>query len=232
MDGLLIGGGDRSRGETGQRGVSLMSEVRDSFWGTGAFIVESDEAGWRVGIEAADSALCWAAAEGGFVLVLAERDGLTSWVLFFLDRPGPVADRAELPVLSDGRFGDDSRDGLGEFAAEGVRFGSSFFVGGIEDVEVSRAGFEMFGAAVCSLAGDAVMSTGSVVSWVVPAIGVKDLSSMMVAVWLKLRRSRKASQLSRAATHANQSRELPGPCLGVHLPGDGRNEGDSAWVTE
>ena len=173
-----------------------MSEVRDSFWGTGAFIVESDEAGWRVGIEAADSALCWAAAEGGFVLVLAERDGLTSWVLFFLDRPGPVVERAEVPVLSDGRLGDDSRDGLGELAADGVRVGSNFFVGGIEDVEVSRADLEIFAAAVCSLGGDVVMSAGSAVSWVAPAIGWKGLSSIMVAVWLELRsRRRETSQL-------------------------------------
>jgi hypothetical protein len=29
-------------------------------------------------MEATEKALCWAAADGGFVLVLAERDGLTS----------------------------------------------------------------------------------------------------------------------------------------------------------
>src|SRR5450756_16116 len=98
IDGLLTGGGERSLGDTGQRGVSLISDVMEGFWGTGAFTVESEEAGWRVGMEAADNALCWAAAEGGFVFVLAARDGLTSWVLFFLDRPGPVVERAEVPV--------------------------------------------------------------------------------------------------------------------------------------
>jgi hypothetical protein len=198
MEGRLMGGGERSLGDTGQRGVSLRSEVTEGFWGTGAFMVESEEAGWRVGIEAADNALCWAAAEGGFVLALAERDGLTSWVLFFRDRPGPVVERVEVAVLRDGRLGDDSLDGLGEFAADGVRFGSSFFVGGMEDVEVSRAGFDVFtpAAAGCSLAGGAVMSTGSAVSWVAPAMGVKGLSSMTVAVWLKLRsRSRGTCEL-------------------------------------
>jgi hypothetical protein len=162
MEGLLTGGGERSLGDTGQRGVSLISEVTESFWGTGAFIVLSEEAGWRVGIEAADNALCWAAAEGGFVLVLVARDGLTSWELFFLDRPGPVVERADEPVLRAGRLGDDSLEGLGELAADGVRFGSSFFVGGNEDVDVSRASFDVL-ADICSLAGAAVMSTGSAI---------------------------------------------------------------------
>jgi hypothetical protein len=48
--------------------------------------------GWRVGIGAADNALGVAAAEGGFVLALANRDGLTSCTLFFLDRPAPCAE--------------------------------------------------------------------------------------------------------------------------------------------
>jgi hypothetical protein len=130
-------------------------------------------------MDAADNALCWAAAEGGFVFVPVERDGLTSCVLFFLDRPGPGVERAETVVLRDGLFGDDSREGFGEFAAEGVRFGSNFFVGGTEDVEVSRAGLDVF-AAVCSLPGAAVISVGSVVSCVVPDMGAKGgLRSMM-----------------------------------------------------
>jgi hypothetical protein len=112
------------------------------------------------------------------VLVLVERDGLTSCALFFLDRPGPVVERAEAVVLRDGLLGDDSREGLGEFAADGVRFGSNFFVGGFEDVEVSRAGLDAF-AAVCSLPGAAVISVGSAVSCVAPDMGVKGLSSMM-----------------------------------------------------
>lgn len=152
--------------------------------------MESEEAGWRVGIEAADNALCCAAAEGGFVLVPAERDGLRSWVLFFLDRPGPAVERVEVPVFSDGRLGDDSLEGMGEVAAEGVRFGSSFFVGGIEDVDISRAGFDVL-AGVCSLAGAAVILTGSAVCWAAPVMGVKYLSSMAVAVWFGLKRCRR-----------------------------------------
>jgi hypothetical protein len=200
MEGLLTGGGERSLGDTGQRGVSLISVVTEGFCGTGAFIVASEEAGWRVGIEAADNALCWAAAEGGFVLVLAERDGLRSWVLFFLDRPGPAVERAEVPVLSAGRFGDDSLEGLGELAVDGVRFGSNFFVGGIEDVDVSRAGFELL-AAVWSPAGAAVMSTGSAVCCVAPEIGVKDLSSMMEAVWCSLRGGRRGRSKLESRSH-------------------------------
>lgn len=151
-------------------------------------------------MEAADNALCWAAAEGGFVFVLAERDGLRSWVLFFLDRPGPVVERAEVLVLSDGRLGDDSLDGLGELAAEGVRFGSNFFVGGIE---VSRAGFDVL-ATVCSLAGGAVPLTASTVCWVAPVMGAKCLSSM--AVWLGLRRWSRGgrSGLQSRSHHANR----------------------------
>jgi hypothetical protein len=186
IDGLLTGGGERSLGDTGQRGVSLTSEATEAFWGTGAFIVDSDAAGWRVGMDAADNALFWAAAEGGFVLVLvAERDGLTSWELFFLDRPGPVVERAEVVLFSDGLLGDDSREGLGEFAADGVRFGSNFFVGGTEDVDVSRTGLDVL-AAVSSPAGAAVVSMGSAVSvgsFVAPDMGWEALSSMVVAVW-------------------------------------------------
>lgn len=138
-------------------------------------------------MDAADNALCWAAAEGGFVLVLVERDGLTSCVLFFLDRPGPAVERAEAVVLREGLFGDDSREGFGEFAAEGVRFGSNFFVGGTEDVEVSRAGLDVF-AAVSSLPGAAVISVGSAVSCVAPDMVVKGLSSMMGGCLFSLRR--------------------------------------------
>jgi hypothetical protein len=163
MEGLVTGGGDRNLGETGQRGVSLMSEGREGFCGAGAFIVVSKETGCKVGVVAADSALCWAAADGGFVLVLAERTGLTSWLLFFLDRLEPV-ERADVPVLRAGRFGDDSLEGLGELAADGVRLGGSFFVGAIEDVDVSRAGFDVL-TGVCSLAGVAVTLTGSA-GWV------------------------------------------------------------------
>jgi len=45
IDGLLTGGGERSLGDTGQRGVSLMSDVTEGFWGIGAFMVISEEAG-------------------------------------------------------------------------------------------------------------------------------------------------------------------------------------------
>lgn len=83
----------------------------------------SDAAGCSGGMDAVDSALCVAAAEGGCVVVLAERAGLTSFELFFLDRPGPAEERDEALVLSGGRIGDDSRDGKGEFAAEVVALG-------------------------------------------------------------------------------------------------------------
>jgi len=89
------------------------------------------------------------------VVELAERDGLISWELFFLVRPGPVVERPEVFVFSVGRLGEDSREGIGEFVADGGFLGSSFFVVGIEDVEVSRAGLAVLGV-VCSLAGTVV----------------------------------------------------------------------------
>lgn len=42
IDGLLMGGGDLSLGDIGQRGVSLSSDVREGFRGIGALIAGSD----------------------------------------------------------------------------------------------------------------------------------------------------------------------------------------------
>ena len=97
----------------------------------------SEETGFKVGIAAADNAFCVAAAEVGFVVALAVRDGLTSCVLFFLDRLGPVA-LAEVLDFCGGLTGDGSREGIGEFVADMDRLGSGFFVVGIEDVVVAR----------------------------------------------------------------------------------------------
>lgn len=74
----MIGGGDRNRGDTGQRGVSLGSLLIADFCGTGALIVKSEEAGWSWGIDVAERARCVAAAEGGFIDEV-DRAGLTSW---------------------------------------------------------------------------------------------------------------------------------------------------------
>jgi hypothetical protein len=152
--------------------------------------------------------------------VLAERDGLTSWELFFLDRPGPVVERAEGTLLRVGRFGDDSLEGFGELVAEGPRFGSDFFIGGMEDVDVSRAGWDVL-AAVCSLVGAAaVMSTGSAVSWLAPVMGVKRLSSIVEAVLASAWKEESTSNGAAHRTNGDQS----GPCLGVQYPGFGSSE--------
>jgi hypothetical protein len=58
IEGLLMGGGDFSLGDIGQRGVSLSSEVREGFWGIGALIAGSDWTGCNVGVVVADNALC------------------------------------------------------------------------------------------------------------------------------------------------------------------------------
>jgi hypothetical protein len=97
-------------------------------------MLRSEVAGYNVGVVEAESALCWAAADGG----LADREGLTSLVLFFRDLPGPVVRGAEVIDLRVGRTGDDSLEGIGEFVAEAARLGFSLFVAGIEDVDGSR----------------------------------------------------------------------------------------------
>ncbi|EHL00428.1 hypothetical protein M7I_3714 [Glarea lozoyensis 74030] len=99
-------------------------------------------------MDVAERARCVAAAEGGLLEMLEERDGLTSCELFFLDRPGPEV-RAETTGLAVGRTGDGSREGIGELVAEGARRGRGFLVcgggscgGGCDAVEVddSRTG--------------------------------------------------------------------------------------------
>lgn len=90
-------------------------------------------------MDAADNALWVAAAEGGFVIVLEDREGLTSCELFFRGRPGPAGRFGfEVVDLMFGRTGEDSREGIGEFVADGARFGCSFFVVRVDDVEESR----------------------------------------------------------------------------------------------
>ena len=71
---------------------------------------------------------------------MAGRDGLVSCVLFFLDRPGPAVEREEGFALGCGRIGEDSLEGMGEFAADVFRFGWSFFVALVEGVDSSRVG--------------------------------------------------------------------------------------------
>jgi len=119
---LLTGGGDRSLGDTGHRGVSLISDVWGGFWGAGALRVGSEATGGKLGVEATDSALCVAAADRGLVDVLADREGLISWELFFLALPGPVTERLEVFALGCGRIGELSLDGIGELVVDGVRF--------------------------------------------------------------------------------------------------------------
>lgn len=105
-------------------------------------MTDSDKLGYNDGMDAADNALWVAAADGGFVMglvLLEEREGLTSCELFFRGRPGP-AGRFGLEVvdLRFGRTGEDSREGIGEFVVDGARFGCSFFVVRVDDVEESR----------------------------------------------------------------------------------------------
>jgi hypothetical protein len=74
-----MGGGERNLGDIGQRGPSLSSVVTEGFRGVGVIIDGSDVTACKCGMDVADNALCVAAADGGLVvLILAEREGLTS----------------------------------------------------------------------------------------------------------------------------------------------------------
>lgn len=142
-------------------------------------MVGSEAVGWSMGVDATDNALCVAAAEGGLVFALADRAGLNSCVLFFLDRPGPGVERADAFALRAGLTGDDSRERIGELAVDETRLDCNFFVaGGIEDIDESRMDLGAF-TDICS----PLLSTctGSAVSCA-PTMGVKILSSM-VAPW-------------------------------------------------
>lgn len=130
--GLLIGGGDFSRGDIGHRGASLNSVGTVIFCGCGATMAVSDIEGFRSGVFAVDNALCTAALDGIFAAVaLADRDGLGSWLLFL--RPFPVLTVADLTV---GLAGDGSREGFGDAVFDGGCELMSFFVPGAGECEV------------------------------------------------------------------------------------------------
>jgi len=170
------GGGDRNLGDVGQRGVSLgSSEVIDGFWGAAALVGGSEVAGFKLGIEATDSARCCAAADGGLVFALVDRDGMVSFALFFLDLPVRV-----VVALVPGLTGDDSLEGTGEFVADAVRVGRSRFVFK-EDVDESRVSLgvaEIKG----SLEGSEAESLGSEVCWFRPEREVDDLSAIVAVL--------------------------------------------------
>lgn len=166
----------------------MSSVVTDGFWGVGALIVGSEETGCRAGVVAADSRCC-AAVEGGLVVVvLAARVGLTSLELFFRDRPGP-ARGAEAFDLSDGRAGDDSREGMGEVDAEAVRLGWRRLVVAMEEADASRRGLDAVDVAgagagagvVDAPAGWSSASIGPAVSRVALGAAAEGLSSMVLA---------------------------------------------------
>jgi hypothetical protein len=76
---LMTGGGERSLGDTGQRGRSLDSGGIDAFCGMGALIGVSDMDGRNWGIVAEENALRVTAADEGVELIaLADRVGLGS----------------------------------------------------------------------------------------------------------------------------------------------------------
>lgn len=196
---LWTGGGDLRRGETGQRGVSLISCPGKGFTGVGALIVESDRVGCSKGVEVADNALCVAAADGGLVLMLVgARDGLSSCTLFFLDLLGPVVRTEEALGFSGARTGEDSREAWAELVAdEETRAVAVFLVGGF------KAGVESRGFGVVELvlddcrtdSGDSALADAVFVhdglSSIVPVRS--SLSKRMVGAMLRLCRCSQAT---------------------------------------
>jgi hypothetical protein len=129
----MTGGGERSLGDMGQRGRSLGSAGKAAFCGMGALIVVSDTVGRSWGTVAEENGFRATAADDGIELIaLADRVGLGSWWLFFLDHP--PARLWEFDVSSD-RIGEDSREGLGEFVVDVVCVLDTFFGAGNEEFE-------------------------------------------------------------------------------------------------
>lgn len=97
----------------------------------------SDSEGLRSGVFALDNALCMAALDGTFgVVALADRDGLGSWLPFFLDPP-----LRTVAGLTVGLAGDGSREGLGEAVPDDVCELVNFFVPGVGGREGLRLRF-------------------------------------------------------------------------------------------
>jgi hypothetical protein len=113
-----MGGGDRNRGDTGHLGDSRKwSIVVGDLTGAPALELGSEVDGRRVGVLAEESDLDPDA--GGPLACFADREGLRSCWLFFLERIPEFADEVrEVAVLDNGLVGDGSRDTRGEGAAD------------------------------------------------------------------------------------------------------------------
>lgn len=116
------GGGERSRGETGQRGLSRgydCSVMIDVFCGPADLAVRSDDTGNRVGVVAAEIVL-----EPGGRMDLTDRGvraGLVSCWLFLLDLDTAVAEAeraADVDALMRERVGETSREATGDWLKE------------------------------------------------------------------------------------------------------------------
>lgn len=116
--GLLLnwGGGDRRRGDTGHRGLSLSSALKTGFCGVGAWICCCCCCSWEgasVGVLVEDNERDGAAEDK---LGRVVREGLLSVWLFFRDRlPGK---RFAEAVLRGRRVGEESLEAKGEGPTE------------------------------------------------------------------------------------------------------------------
>lgn len=114
LDLLSCGGGDRKRGETGHRGLSLRSETI-GFWGVGAWICGSCGVGGSTGV-VVDDRLLDDGVRPGAPERICWRVGLRSCWLFWRDRE-PLS-RVDDVVLRALRPGDESLEARGECVAE------------------------------------------------------------------------------------------------------------------
>ena len=140
----------------------------------------SEGTGCKLGVDAADNALWVAAADGGLVGVLVDREGLVSWVLFFLDLPGPAVERVDVLGLTCGLIGDDSLEGTGELAADVFRLSWSFFVAVVVVTDGVDGVADGGGSGTTTDEPAAVVSSrGSSVSCGAPEMETKALSSIV-----------------------------------------------------
>jgi hypothetical protein len=165
-----MGGGDRNLGDTGHLGDSRKwSIVVGDLTGAPTLELGSEVVGGSVGVLAEESDLD-PGADGGLAC-FADREGLRSCWLFFLERIPEFADEVrEVAIRDNGLVGDGSRDTRGDGAAD-----DEVDVADAWDVNLDGPD-SVIGVIVAVLADDSRVYVGWA-SWL--ASGISDVSGDM-----------------------------------------------------
>lgn len=162
------GGGDRSRGDTGQRGLSFRSGMAEGFCGVGACSGGSLLLGRKFGVVVDDKVRV--GVPRSWLLWRSCRVGLMSWWLFLRDLfPVCLVDDV---ALRGWRDGDPSREAAGDCAAE---------LAADDCFEVWLAVVELFGGGNDGPLGPVVLLV-LLLDWAVPkapSAAAEDLSIMV-----------------------------------------------------